>query len=355
MLKHAEKVIVTCMLAFVFGVVGIGVAGTALAETSPVAVTAEVKTTDQQIEMLLKMIQELQKQVLELKAKQGGQTLTPTVPLEKMTNVPEMENKIMPYPGANNPTASSTAKCIAINRYLSSNPGQNTDGADGEVRRLQQFLKEQGLFNEEPTGFFGPATEIAVQKFQEKEGIVKEGRPETTGFGAVGPSTRIMIQKRICGEVFYRADLKPVLIKPDPVLKKVPAEIIKKEPVSAVQKITIPVKVSESAVVSGKMVSVGVGRVEGVDSYRYIVRCEKGAVATRNGVAVCGQVSEWSISTDVNTYFEYQLTNTTNTPVPVYFEVQVYKAGVITGKGVGGVKVLPVTSSSSTGPEANSI
>lgn len=335
MLQHAEKVIVTCMLAFVFGIAGIGVAGTAWAEqmTATVVQTTELKTTEQQIEMLLKMIQDLQRQVLEMKAQQGGQPLS----TEKRPMI-EVEKKNL----LNATTSvSNIQKCVAINRYLSAFPGQNSDGVegqargtDGEVRRLQQFLKDQGLFEGEPTGFFGPATEVAVQRFQAKHAVVKEGTPETTGYGAVGPSTRMVIRRILCGEL--AGELKPV-----PVEKKiVPIDAVKREP-TAVQKVIIPIKVSETSVVSGKVVSVGIGRVDGVHSYRYVVRCEKGAFATRNGVSVCGQVNEWSIVTDANTYFEYVLTNTADVPVPVIFEIQAYKDGVIIGKGSASVKILP--------------
>lgn len=65
-------------------------------------------------------------------------------------------------------------------------------GMTGEdVKQLQEFLKQfsdiypEGLV----TGFFGPLTETAVKRFQEKREIVNSGSPETTGFGQVGPRT----------------------------------------------------------------------------------------------------------------------------------------------------------------------
>jgi hypothetical protein len=60
-----------------------------------------------------------------------------------------------------------------------------------EVTLLQQKLVSLGyLTNAEVTGYFGPITEAAVQKFQCDKGIVCSGTPETTGYGAVGPATR---------------------------------------------------------------------------------------------------------------------------------------------------------------------
>ena len=55
-------------------------------------------------------------------------------------------------------------------------------GSKGEeVKVLQQYLGVQ------VSGLYGPATKAAVQKFQEKYGIVKKGQ---SGYGTVGPKTR---------------------------------------------------------------------------------------------------------------------------------------------------------------------
>ncbi|HEV3245287.1 MAG TPA: FG-GAP-like repeat-containing protein [Candidatus Paceibacterota bacterium] len=42
----------------------------------------------------------------------------------------------------------------------------------------------------EETSYFGTLTQVAVQKFQTKYGVVSSGTPATTGYGAVGPRTR---------------------------------------------------------------------------------------------------------------------------------------------------------------------
>lgn len=65
-------------------------------------------------------------------------------------------------------------------------------GATGEeVEQLQEFLKQypdiypEGLV----TGYFGPLTEKAVQRWQKKQGIMDSGDPDVTGYGQVGPQT----------------------------------------------------------------------------------------------------------------------------------------------------------------------
>jgi peptidoglycan hydrolase-like protein with peptidoglycan-binding domain len=57
------------------------------------------------------------------------------------------------------------------------------------VRALQEFLaKDNTLYPEGiVSGYFGPATERAVKKFQEKHGLA---RPGDQGYGYVGPKTR---------------------------------------------------------------------------------------------------------------------------------------------------------------------
>jgi len=61
-----------------------------------------------------------------------------------------------------------------------------------QVSMLQEYLKKDTVLYPEGsvTGYFGPATERAVQRFQTKYGLVTSGTPTTTGYGAVGPKTR---------------------------------------------------------------------------------------------------------------------------------------------------------------------
>lgn len=64
--------------------------------------------------------------------------------------------------------------------------GKGSRGND--VKLLQQFLKIYGVYPEGMvTGYFGPLTEAAVKKFQEKEGI--------DSIGIAGPKTRAKIKE----------------------------------------------------------------------------------------------------------------------------------------------------------------
>ena len=65
-----------------------------------------------------------------------------------------------------------------------------------DVKRLQQLLATDSEIYPEglTTGYFGPLTQSAVQKFQTKYGLAQEGDP---GYGYVGPKTRVKL-----GEIF---------------------------------------------------------------------------------------------------------------------------------------------------------
>lgn len=59
------------------------------------------------------------------------------------------------------------------------------------VTELQTYLTNSTNFYPSGliTGFYGPLTEAAVQKFQTAQGIVSSGSAATTGYGRVGPTT----------------------------------------------------------------------------------------------------------------------------------------------------------------------
>ncbi len=68
---------------------------------------------------------------------------------------------------------------------------------NGDVKRLQELLASDVSIYPEglTTGYFGQLTEKAIQRFQAKYRIVSFGTPQTTGYGLVGPKTRVKLQE----------------------------------------------------------------------------------------------------------------------------------------------------------------
>ncbi len=68
-----------------------------------------------------------------------------------------------------------------------------------EVSMLQKYLVSQNFLvipKGIAMGTYGPATRLAVQKFQEKYGIAKKG---SVGYGNVGPNTRLKLNALMAG------------------------------------------------------------------------------------------------------------------------------------------------------------
>ncbi len=73
---------------------------------------------------------------------------------------------------------------------MQSNLQMKRGHSGSSVSRLQQFLVQSGVYPADlVTGYFGPATEAGVQRWQATNGVVSYGTPNSTGFGRVGPST----------------------------------------------------------------------------------------------------------------------------------------------------------------------
>jgi peptidoglycan hydrolase-like protein with peptidoglycan-binding domain len=83
--------------------------------------------------------------------------------------------------------------CRAISRSLT------IGSRGGDVTELQNFLREEGFLNVDSTGYYGPLTQAALQRFQSSVNIVSSGSPVTTGWGVFGPLTR-RFMLRMCGE-----------------------------------------------------------------------------------------------------------------------------------------------------------
>ncbi len=110
------------------------------------------------------------------------------------------------------PTNTNACLSLSYNLYAD----QEDASTNGEVTKLQQFLAQDssiypaGLV----TGYFGPMTETAVQRWQARNGVVSSGSPDTTGYGYVGPKTRAAMS---CGgSTAYQPNVNPPVITPTP-------------------------------------------------------------------------------------------------------------------------------------------
>jgi uncharacterized protein YjiK len=121
---------------------------------------------------------------------QGG--VIPNVPVPRMQTVyPDgrvvyLDTPVAVVPGT--PSSNSTSFSTVFTRNLA------YGSRDAQVIELQTMLARYADIYPEGTlsGWFGPATRRAVERFQIKHGIVKAGE---VGFGSVGPKTRLMLNQ----------------------------------------------------------------------------------------------------------------------------------------------------------------
>ncbi|MEY4747654.1 MAG: hypothetical protein RLZZ416_703 [Candidatus Parcubacteria bacterium] len=100
--------------------------------------------------------------------------------------------------GGTGTTGTSGVSCIMLTNSFSVD---DTDADnDGEISKLQQFLAQDSSIYPEGriTGYFGPATLRAVQRWQKAHNIVSSGDPDSTGYGFIGARTRAAMA---CGSI----------------------------------------------------------------------------------------------------------------------------------------------------------
>jgi peptidoglycan hydrolase-like protein with peptidoglycan-binding domain len=79
--------------------------------------------------------------------------------------------------------------------FLVRNLGRGSSGDD--VQKLQDFLTNTGdLKVGSTTSFFGERTEQALKVWQARMGVANAGNASSTGFGAVGPKTRMILMQK---------------------------------------------------------------------------------------------------------------------------------------------------------------
>jgi peptidoglycan hydrolase-like protein with peptidoglycan-binding domain len=174
MSSSIRKAISVGFIVTVLTVASLGFGMTARAETSTAQLT--------QIQTLLKLIEQLQAQLVQM---QGG---------GRYSQSSYGGNGGGSYSQGSYSEGSSVGQCIQLSRSLFLGVSDSEIG--GEVSKLQQFLTKAGHYTYgKATGYFGPATQMAVQAWQKANGVVSNGSPETTGYGVTGPSTRSAMAK----------------------------------------------------------------------------------------------------------------------------------------------------------------
>lgn len=127
-------------------------------------------------------------------------------------------------------------------------------GSSGDdVSRLQQFLaRDTSVYPEASiTGYYGALTELAVQRWQIKNGIVLSGTAATTGFGAVGPKTLAAMRTVWCLPASTTA--APFILPKDVTLTNSSAQTQ-----SATATTTAPVQQSAQIVVTAPVASTSI-------------------------------------------------------------------------------------------------
>ena len=101
-----------------------------------------------------------------------------------------------PSLSATPPLSASLPQAVSVPAVFLRRISLNSSGDD--VKTLQEFFaKDTELYPEGlVTGYFGSLTQRAVQRFQEKYGIAREG---SIGYGEVGPNTRAKLNELVSG------------------------------------------------------------------------------------------------------------------------------------------------------------
>jgi len=108
-----------------------------------------------------------------------------------IAQIAALQNQINGSGGGGTGVVTTSNACVSITHNLSLNTTDTASG--GDVSRLQQFLANQGssIYPEaRVTGYFGLATERAVQRWQSAHAVVSGGDANSTGYGYIGPRSR---------------------------------------------------------------------------------------------------------------------------------------------------------------------
>lgn len=155
-----------------------------------------VQALQLQIQQLFSQIQSLQQQVTDLKTELGVSAQPAVLPTESAPFASTDEKLVLP--------TQTLPPELSFTRTLV--PGTRGD----DVRAVQEYLAQDPAIYPDGliTGYFGPLTQKAIQRFQTKHGIVNLGALETTGYGVLGPLTRTKLRELVTSG-FGASGIKP--------------------------------------------------------------------------------------------------------------------------------------------------
>lgn len=170
---------------------------------------------------------------------------------------------------------STTSEAVSRDAYI---PFDLEIGARGPaVSALQTFLaKDATLDSGSITGYFGPLTRRAVQKFQCAHGIACGGAATTTGYGRVGLATRQLMDLLLFGEVRAKA------VPPKPL----PRELVVRDAGDDVRWLQAYLTGSDSYYPEGQVTGyLGTSTLAAVEKFQcdYGIVCEGTATTTGYG------------------------------------------------------------------------
>lgn len=204
-----------------------------------------------------------------------------------------------PSSSASAPASSSITRTLSVG------------SSGGDVRALQEFLKKEGDYTYgEVTGYFGPVTQEAVQRFQARTGVVSSGSPQTTGYGLVGPSTRRALAQEMSGSSSVSVtsqNVSPIVTQPSTITPRIVTPVtptITPTPTTPVPTITPssnPVPsvspLSQQEYVPGVQVSanpalIGRGETSQISwTSNYAVSCKRNFGEKEGGSATSGSIT----------------------------------------------------------------
>lgn len=207
----ARKFLVASFVFSFFVFVASGVSFVSAQTSSP----STIEALQKQIQDLLAVVQSLSKQVSELKSELGvvstPTTITQTTPTTTAVSVTPIIQTSATTTSTTDDNSQPTAVALPdFTRTL----GVGSSGDD--VRKLQEFLAQDKIIYPEGliTGYFGPATERAMKRLQEKHGLEQVGR--------VGPKTMMKLNELTTKGAGKSGVIPPGLLTAPGLQKKIP-------------------------------------------------------------------------------------------------------------------------------------